>query len=149
MTKPLYIPSSKKAKDLLEEFKKATVNIAIVLDEYGGLAGIVTREDVIEEIMGELYDEDEEQEAQKITFIGHGRYTIAGDTPYHAVNDELGLSLNPEDAQSFAGYIVEQSGHIPRVREKIKLPIGTVIIRKMDKLQIEWVELSLPEKGKA
>jgi putative hemolysin len=149
MTKPLYIPSSKKAKDLLEEFKKATVNIAIVLDEYGGLAGIVTREDVIEEIMGELYDEDEEQEAQKITFIVHGRYTIAGDTPIHAVNDELGLSLNPEDAQSFAGYIVEQSGHIPRVREKIKLPIGTVIIRKMDKLQIEWVELSLPEKGKA
>jgi putative hemolysin len=148
MTKPLYVPSSKKAKDLLEEFKKASVNLAIVLDEYGGLAGIVTREDVIEEIMGELYDEDEEKEAQKIAFIGHDRYSIAGDTPIYAVNEELGLALNPEDAQSFGGYIVEQTGHIPTEREKIRLPIGTVIIRSMDKLQIEWVELNLAEKNK-
>jgi len=142
MVSPLYIPSSRKAKAILEDFRSEGINMAIVLDEYGGLAGLITREDIIEEIMGELYDEDEDQEEEKILPLGKDSYLISGDAPIHMVQEELGLKLEAEDSVSFGGYIIEQTGHIPQRGEKILLPIGPIVIRKMDKLQISLVEYS-------
>ena len=123
MIKPFFVSSNKKLNVLFWEFKREKLNIAIVLDEYGGLAGIVTREDVIEELLGELYDENEERGFEKITLVDGNGYRIMGDTSVHQANDILGIDLpTGKYAQTVAGYIAETLGRIPAAGEAIHVP---------------------------
>ncbi|MBD3246292.1 MAG: DUF21 domain-containing protein [Candidatus Omnitrophica bacterium] len=109
---PLLIPESKRIDDLLILFLKLNKRMAIVLDEYGGTSGIVTREDIEEEIVGELYDEFEVAR-EMIQPLGEAAYRVYGKTPLKNVNIELDLEL-PEDEDTLAGFLLSQMERIPR-----------------------------------
>ncbi len=151
MEPPLFVPHSRKAHLLLSQFKREKLNLAVVLDEYGGLAGVVSREDVIEEIFGELYDENEIQEGDKIVPLGNGTYRIMGDTTFFDLEDTLGVRLpHSRRVQTFGGYIGEQLGRIPQHRETLDLPSGKIIINEMDGNRIvsaQFTPETPPENG--
>jgi CBS domain containing-hemolysin-like protein len=122
------------------QFKEEMLNIAVVLDEYGGLAGIVTLEDVIEEILGDLYDENEMQESNKITRIDHNHYRIAANVSLHQLNEWLGIKLPPRKyAKTLGGYLVEAAGHIPHTDEVLELPAGIFKVEKVKRNRITTV----------
>lgn len=116
---PIFIPDSKKTSELFKDMQKQKNHIAIVLDEYGGTAGLVTIEDLIEEIVGNIFDEyDDEEEDIKIlddhTFIVNGLSNIDD------VEDDLELDLPVEDFDTLSGFILGQLGRLPEVNEKIE-----------------------------
>jgi CBS domain containing-hemolysin-like protein len=140
MLEPIYVPQSKKINEMFIQFKQEKLNIAVVLDEYGGLAGIVTQEDVIEEILGDLYDEDERKEMRKVHQVKHNTYRISGDISLHQLGETLGIKLHKRKyAQTLGGYLVEAFGHIPGEGESIQLPVGTFTIESVEKNRISWV----------
>ena len=140
MTEPFFVPETKMVHDLFLHFKRENFNIAIVLDEYGGLTGIVTKEDVIEEIFGELYDENEEKEADKIIHRGPEEWLIKGDCSFYHIQDRLGLKLvHNKRILTMGGYLIEKLGEIPEEGTTIKLPEGTYIIGKVNQNRIEEV----------
>jgi CBS domain containing-hemolysin-like protein len=132
MMKPIIVPEWKKADEMLVEFKGKQLNMAVVIDEYSGLAGIVTLEDIVEEIFGELYDERERREGARITDLGPEQgYLIMADTPIWEVQDELGIRL-PEGwrDETFGAYLVDRLGHIPAKNEEIELAGGKVVVER-------------------
>jgi putative hemolysin len=132
MMKPIVVPEWKKADEMLVQFKEEQLNMAIVIDEYAGLAGIVTLEDIVEEIFGELYDEGEQREHDPVTYLGKGMgYRVLADTPIWQVQDELGIAL-PEGwrDETLGAYLVDRLGHIPVKNERLELPGGSVLIER-------------------
>lgn len=147
MVEPIYVPQSKRVNEMFVQFKEVTLNIAVVLDEYGGLAGIVTLEDVIEEILGDLYDENEIQESNKIIKIEHNRYRIAADISLHQLNEWLGVKLSPRKyAKTLGGYLIEAAGHIPQTNEIVEISAGVFTVETVHRNRIETVIFS--PKGK-
>ncbi len=147
MLKPLYISGTRKVNELFFTLKNQKLNIAVVMDEYGGLAGIVTMEDITEELFGELYDEHEKHQREKITLLKDGRYRLMGETTIHQIEDRLGLSLpTGKYAQTLAGYLVEYLGNIPIKNQKIRTPFGDFIIESVKKNRINSVVLELDGK---
>ncbi len=133
MEPPLFVPHSRKAHLLLSQFKREKLNLAVVLDEYGGLAGVVSREDVIEEIFGELYDENEVREGEKVSPLGDGGFRVMGDATFFDLKDTLGIDLpHSRRVQTFGGYLGEQLGRIPQPKETLSLPSGKIIINEME-----------------
>lgn len=113
---PIFIPESKGIDDLLKLFWDKKASLAIVLDEYGGTEGIVTWEDVVEEIFGEIYDEFENIE-EPVENIAQGIWRIYGKTPIKTVSIELGLDV-PEEEDTIAGFLLSQAERIPKAGEK-------------------------------
>ena len=130
MLEPILVPESIKADEMLRRFRTEKLNMAIVIDEYGGLAGLVTQEDIVEEIFGELYDEHERVGSEKITFLGGSKgYRILADTPLLQVRDALNLRLSEGDgSETFGAYITGRLGHIPKKGEVVELPEGKVVV---------------------
>jgi putative hemolysin len=138
MHPPITVPSSVHLRALMELFNREPLNIAIVLDEYGGLAGVVSREDVVEEILGDLYDENETPEVQ-IENIENG-LRMQGDTPIYKL-EEVTKSHIEHDKHVFtvAGYISERLDRIAEEQDTLTLPIGTFIIEKVENNRIVWL----------
>ena len=137
MVDPIYVPETRPIHQILAQFHTEGLNLAIVLDEYGGVAGLVTTEDIIEEILGELYDEHEVKERQKITHLGDNTYSIMADIPLYSVNEALGLDIaQTRDAQTLAGYLTETAGHIPVSNEVIDTPYGEFVVESVWKKRI-------------
>lgn len=116
LREPLFIPESRKIDDILKTFLEKNERIAIVLDEYGGTEGLLTLEDVEEEIFGEIYDEFETP-SEVIEKIGEGFWRVYGKTPIKTINLELELGL-PEEEDNVAGFILSQMEKIPRAQDK-------------------------------
>jgi len=114
-----FVPESKSVRALLEDMQKAKVQIAIVIDEYGGVAGLVTLEDIIEEILGEIEDEDEAAPASEIVPSEDGSYLIDGSTEIRKVELLYNKELEADDFTTVAGLIVNQLGQVPAVGEKL------------------------------
>ena len=118
MISPIYVPETRTFHEVLTRLRREHINMAIVLDEYGGVSGLVTVEDLVEEFLGELYDEGEIEESQKVLPVGEGEYSILGDTPIYIVNDYLESDFPAAgDAQTIGGYITERMGRIPDAGE--------------------------------
>lgn len=113
---PLLVPETKRIDDLLQEFRAEKTHMAIVLDEYGGTAGLVTIEDIIEEIVGEIQDEYD-QEDLLIEKIEEGIYQLDARTPIDEVNDLLAVDLPSEEFDSIGGFIVNYLGRVPETGE--------------------------------
>jgi len=129
---PIFVPESKRINEMFVQFKREKLNLAVVLDEYGGLAGIVSLEDVIEEILGELYDEYEEEESDNIQDLGNNTYHIRGDTPIYVLNDQLQLHFPiQKNALTIGGYLSEFLGRFPHHNEDIELTEGIFIIDRI------------------
>ncbi len=111
------VPETKKVSDLLREFQHRQLQIAIVVDEYGGTAGLVTLEDLLEEIVGEIRDEyDVETEA--VVDEPGGSYLVTGKADVHTVAEHLGLEIEPEGFETFAGYVLSRVGRVPATGER-------------------------------
>lgn len=114
-----FVPESKSVRELLEEMQKAKVQIAMVIDEYGGVAGLVTVEDIIEEILGEIEDEDEAATSDEIVQSDDGSYLIDGGAEIRKVELLYDKELEADDFTTVAGLIINELGHVPEVGETL------------------------------
>lgn len=147
LRKPYFTFENKKISELLMEMKHSAFNLAVVMDEYGELAGIITLEDIIEEIVGEVHDEYDENENNNIVKINDYSYDVKGYINLHDLNDELDLDLDSEDFDSIGGLVIDKLGRIPRVNDKVELENGIRIkVKNVEKNRIEEVRLFLPIK---
>ena len=139
----------KSISELLVEMRQASFNIAIVLDEYGATTGLVTLEDLLEEIVGEIRDEYDEDEVEDIKEIQPGReYVVQGSAKLDDINEALGTQLESEDYDSIGGYIIEQLDCLPSEGQSVTLENGTrLVVDLLDKNRIELVHIWLPEKS--
>ena len=136
----------KNISELLVEMREASFNIAIVLDEYGDTAGLITLEDILEEIVGEIHDEYDENEEDFIKEIGEREYMIEGSTNLDDLNDRLDLQLESEDYNSLGGFIIEHLDRLPEEGDSITTEDGLrLVVESLDKNRIESVHAYLPE----
>ena len=139
-TPPIFVSETRRVNELFFLFKKEKLNLAVVMDEYGGLAGIVTLEDVAEELFGEIYDENEKQGWEKVTSLGEGRYRLTGDTSLHQIKDRFGIEIeHSKYVQTIGGFLIEYLGALPIKNQKISTPHGTFKIESVKKKRIESV----------
>ena len=149
LRKAFYTYENKPISDLLLEMRKSTVNLSIVLDEYGELAGIITLEDIIEEIVGEVQDEYDAHENANIRRVSERVYDVKGYISLHDLNDILHLSLDSENYDSIGGLVIDKLQRLPEINDYIFLEDGTRIqVIKLQKQRIEEVRISLPNKTK-
>ena len=137
MRKPYFIPESKKLDSLLQDFKQKKNHIAIVVDEHGGISGITTLEDVVEEIIGEIIDETDRMTPDIVRLKGN-KWFVAGKIDIDDLNKELDIKI-PESStyDTFSGFFLEQIGHIPRSGESIIINKWTATVKDMDGNRIQ------------
>ena len=121
MREPLYVPETMKVTTLLKIFKEKKVHIAIVVDEFGGTAGIVTLEDILEEILGEIMDEYDKDEVIGIRKTGENTYVIDAAVPINDIERELNLEFPETEHETLGGYLLELFQRIPSVGEEIEM----------------------------
>jgi CBS domain containing-hemolysin-like protein len=138
-----FVPESKSVRELLEDMQKAKVQISIVIDEYGGVAGLVTLEDIIEEILGEIEDEDEGTPAVEIVQSEDGSYLIDGGTEIRKVELLYDKELEADDFTTVAGLIINQLGHVPEVGEKLDFKGLRLEVVEADSKHVNQVRLRL------
>ena len=136
----------KKTSDLLAEMRENSIPMMLVLDEYGDTVGLVTLEDLLEEIVGEIRDEFDEEEMERIQEIGEQEYLVEGSLKLDDINDALGTTFDSEDYDSIGGLIIEKLDHLPEAGESAELDDGTTLqVMEMDKNRIDKVKMTLPE----
>lgn len=147
LRKPYFTYEHKSTAALLMEMKQYSVNFVIVLDEYGATAGMITMEDLLEEIVGEIrdeYDADEVEDMQEI--IPDREYTAQGSAKLDDLNEALGLKLDSEDYDSIGGYIIEKLDYFPKEGESYITEDGVkLVVDATEKNRIEAVHIYIPE----
>ena len=144
---PYFTYEHKNTADLFVEMRKASIPLAIVLDEYGVTAGLVTLEDLLEEIVGEIRDEYDSDEEDAIEQLSEYEYMILGSTNLDDVNDALDLEFESDDYDTLGGYCLQLLDHLPEENETLFTEDGVVIkIKEVDKNRIERVYIRIPEK---
>ncbi len=146
MRKPLFIPETKNLKDMLAEFRKSRIHIAIALDEYGGTSGLVTLEDVLEEIVGEIEDEHDPTRPEDYEELGEGRLRLRGRIPLELLAERFGIVLDSEQVETLGGYLSDMAGRVPRPGDSFQAAGHAFTIAEADKRQVRWVVAEpLPE----
>ncbi len=136
----------KNISELLVEMRKASFNIAIVLDEYGETAGLITLEDILEEIVGEIRDEYDENEEEMFLKINEHEYIVEGSVNLDDLNDRLDLELESEEYDSLGGFIIEQLDRLPEKDDEIITEQNIrLVVDSLNKNRVEKVHIYLPE----
>ena len=143
LREPLYTYEYKKTSALMMDMRKTGANIVIVLDEYGITAGLITLEDMLEEIVGEIRDEFDAEEDEGIRKVSENEYVIDGSTKLNDINERIGLSLSSDEYESVGGLIMEKLGRVPVEKETITFDNIVITVKKMDHARIEKVGLKL------
>ena len=139
----------KNISELLVEMRDSSFNLAIVLDEYGETAGIVTLEDILEEIVGEIHDEYDDYEDELLKKVSSTEYIAEGSLSLDDISDRLGINLESEDFDSLGGFIIELLDRLPEVGDSVTTAGGIkLVVDKLDKNRVESVHIYLPEKVK-
>ena len=146
MREPLFTHERKKTSELMREMRKNYTNIAIVLDDYGVTAGMVTMEDLLEEIVGEIRDEYDTDEEKSIRRTGDGEYAVEGDVRIQELNETLGLDLSSEENETVGGLVVELLDHLPETGESVSMGDVRFTVREMDKNRIGKLSVRIREK---
>lgn len=141
MRQALFVPESKMAGDLLNEMKSSGIHMAVVVDEYGGTSGIVSMEDIVEEIVGEIRDEYDDREEDLVQEIGPDEYSFLGRIDLEDVNEYLGTHLTRESADTLAGFLYSQIGKIPTLNEKVEAEGWTFEIEELSGRRIQRVHV--------
>lgn len=132
MRRPYFVPENKKLDTLLHQFKKTKNHMAIVVDEHGGVSGLITLEDALEEIVGEIADETDKDE-QHIVALQPKSWYVLGKSDIDEVNEEIGMDIPDSPAyDTFSGYILDTIDKIPKEKEQIIIGNYTVIVEKKD-----------------
>ncbi|UQZ87986.1 HlyC/CorC family transporter [Deltaproteobacteria bacterium Smac51] len=145
----ILVPGNKKIGDVLSELRHQKSHLAIVLDEYGGTAGLVTMEDIIEEIVGDIHDEYDEEEAAPFTELSPGVTLATGQAAISDLSEHLGVDLPEGDYDTLGGFLTNQVGRVPQVKEEILWEDLLFSIIAADDRKVEQVEirqLSLEEQ---
>ncbi|MFA5571203.1 MAG: hemolysin family protein [Sphaerochaetaceae bacterium] len=141
---PIFVSETRKLDAMFTLFQQEKLQIAVVLDEYGGLSGVVTMEDVVEQLFGEIYDEHESGDYHRIRAEGDGSFIIKADTTMQQVKDELDLVIESQElSRTLAAYLIEELGSIPTIGETLSLSFGTFSIVSMKGKRVESVRLTL------
>ena len=130
----------------MEELKKTSNNITIVLDEYGSTVGMITLEDLLEEIVGEIRDEYDEDEKDLIEKISDTEYVIAGMTKLDDFNELVGTNLESEEYDSVGGLVIELLDRLPEEGDKVQIQNLELIVDKVEKNRIESVHVFLKDE---
>ena len=147
---PIYIPENKKLDDLLKEFQQKKIHLAIVVDEYGGTSGLITLEDIIEEIVGDISDEFDEQDLSysKLddrTFVFEGKINLKDFFKVINLEDYTLFEETKGDAETLAGLLLEMAKKFPKKGQKIKYQGYVFTIEEMEQLRIKQVKVELPK----
>ena len=140
-----YTYEFKKVADLLMEVREKTTTVTFVLNEYGATVGMITLEDLLEEIVGEIRDEYDADEAELIKNTGERTWLVEGSMKLDDINDELGTELDSDDYDSISGIIIENLNRLPEDNEEVTLECGiTLKVQGIDQNRIKKVLLTLP-----
>jgi len=139
--KPLFVPESMKIDDLLHELRSKHKHMAVVTDEYGVTSGIVTIEDVLEEIVGEIRDELDEEEP-KIRMVDQNTHEISGQAHIDEVNEELDMGIETEEVDTIGGYVILKLGKIPMAGETLDIDGFRIKVMDVSKNRITILEVT-------
>lgn len=147
---PFFVPESKKINDLLKEFQQTKIHLAIVVDEYGGMKGIVTMEDILEEVVGEITDESDDavelfKKIDKKTFLFHGKMLLNDFYKVTEMEDDLFDDVKG-DAETLAGLILELKGDFPRVNDTLECKHIRFTVTDMDRRRIKEIKVVIKEE---
>jgi CBS domain containing-hemolysin-like protein len=146
LRKPFFVPESKHIDDLLRELRRRRVHIAVVVDEYGGVSGIVCMENIIEEIIGDIQDEFD-HEREDVLPIGEGVYLCDARVNLEDLAEEIGVSLPVEDFDTLGGFVFDLFGKIPVKYEKAVYEGHDFIIQDMEGHKINTVKIVLKQEN--
>ncbi len=138
----VFVPESKRLNVLLKEFRGNRNHMAIVVDEYGGVAGLITIEDVIEQVIGEIDDEYDVEDDQAIRDEPNGRSIVRGATPIADFNAHFGTQLADDEFDTIAGLVMQQFGRVPRRGESVTLDEFVFHVLRMDRRRIETLRVT-------
>lgn len=131
----------KKTSDLLKEMRRKSIPLSIVLDEYGATAGLITLEDLLEEIVGDIKDEYDADEQENVRRIADDTYVADGTARLDEINEATGLNLESDDYDSIAGHIIHLLDHLPKEGESVKSENVTYVVSKLNNKRIDEVKL--------
>lgn len=143
MREPVYTYEYKKISELMMEMKKTSNNLIIVLDEYGATAGLITLEDMLEEIVGDIRDEYDEDEEDEVMEVAPGEYLVNGSTKLDDLNDRLGLELESEDYDSIGGLVIGLLDHLPEQGEEVRYENLRLSVEHVEKNRIDKIRLHI------
>lgn len=152
LLRPAYfVPEAKKVDELLAEMQSQRIHIALVVDEYGGVAGLVTLEDIVEEIVGEIQDEFDQGEESPYTALKNGEYLFSGRIDLNDFNEIMNSNLPKEDSETLAGFIYNQIGRVPNVgdvveKDNLVLTVEQVSARRIRKVRARRAT-AVPQNG--
>ena len=145
----VFVPESKRLNVLLKDFRSSRNHMAIVIDEYGGVAGLVTIEDVLEQIVGEIDDEHDDADAANIRRHGYHRYSVSGLTPISDFNEFFESDLNVDQFDTIAGFVTHEMGHLPERGEEVmvghfQFKVISANSRRINNLQVTVLSAPAP-----
>jgi len=138
----VFIPESKRLNTLLKEFREGHQHMAVVVDEYGGVSGLATIEDVLEQIVGEIDDEHDPEDVDPIQELDGGRFSVLAQTRIEAFNDFFGVELDDEEYDTIGGLILHQLGRLPRRGERVAVAGFQFKVTRGDRRRIHVVEVA-------
>ena len=141
---PYFVPEAKPIETLMQAFRRKHLHLAVVVDEYGGVEGICTLEDIVEEIVGEIQDEYDEEEIL-VKNLGPNRYLVDGSAAIRYINGRFELSLSEEHVNTLAGFLLHSLGSIPEKGDVCEVDGVRFTVREVEDRRIEQIEMLIPE----
>ncbi|WP_028575329.1 hemolysin family protein [Desulfonatronovibrio hydrogenovorans] len=142
MRSPYFIPETKNIREVLLDFQSRKIHMAIVLDEYGGTSGVVTLEDVLEEIVGEIEDEYDPPKPQEIQVRQDGSFYVSGRTSLDELKDELGIVIHSDQVETIGGYVCHVAGKVPQKEEEFSDGVFRYRVNEADAKHIQWLTIT-------
>lgn len=143
LREPVFVPETKKIDEVFREFQRRRIHIAIVVDEHGGVAGLLTMEDVLEEIFGEIRDEHDSQEEPLILRQSDGVYLVDARATRDDLKEELGLELPEGEFDTLAGYLIEVAGRLPTAGDSFTTDVAVFTVAEVDGLRLRRIKVEL------
>lgn len=142
MREPMFVPGTREIEHLLTDMKRTKTHFAVVLDEYGGTAGIVTMEDLLEEIVGQIYDEYDRTEPA--IEEAADSLILPGDTPVSDANERYSFEMDEEEYQTIGGFVFGRLGRLPRLGDRVSVNGGMLMVLQMDGRRVSKLQLIPP-----
>ncbi|MBN1547454.1 MAG: HlyC/CorC family transporter [Syntrophaceae bacterium] len=144
--KPYFVPETMRTSLLLHELQQKKIHMAIVIDEYGGTAGLITLEDLIEEIVGEIGDEDEVIKSDNIVKIGENTYLCDARMEIEEVEEFFDVEFPPGNYETLAGLVINEFGKMPQVGETFQIDLMEITVHEADEKSVKKVKIVLLER---
>ena len=144
LRRPFLVPEGRQVLDVLSEMRKRRNAFAVVVDEYGGVEGVLTIKDLVSELVGELPDEFDRDEEAPIVRVDADRWLVAGDCPVDDVNEDLGIGIPEGEYVTIGGFLFDRFGHIPEEGEALGYEGWELRVAEMDRRRVEKVVVRAP-----